>query len=293
MEISINVLAFYGAASGEEPVTPAGALERALADGWRVFDFPLAPMAFYDSDWRGEIWRALEVCARGGGEIRYTHLPFRFPWEAETEENWAAFDARMSCALEAAYMLGVRYAAFHPYTTQVPAECYDAAPCREAAVRHLLPWLEKADRLGVRICAENQQGDENCRPCRRYCARIEELCALADELRLPGIVWDSGHGHIAGHVQSEALRMAGKRVKLLHIHDNDGCRDLHLPPYQGSIDWEDFLHGLADIGFDGDLNYEQELRGIPSALRAPIIRYLRVVGESFAGKLRQLKAENA
>lgn len=287
MELSINVLGFYGAAPGEPPVTPSEGIARALADGFRVFDFPLADLGFFDGDWRRELDASLEVCARGGGEIRYTHVPFRFPWGSETPESWAAFDAKMACAIEAAHILGVRFAAMHPYTTNVPAQDYDAAPCRDAAIRHLLPWLELCAKWDVRLCAENMQGDAKCFPHRRYCAKVDELCELVDALSLPGIVWDTGHAHIAGHVQSEALRQAGSRLKMLHIHDNEGSLDLHLAPYMGSVDWADLLDGLRAVRYDGDINYEQDLRRIPSDLRAPVIRYLKDVGDRFIAVLQE------
>ena len=286
MELSINILGLYGAAKGEAPVTPSQGIELALRDGFRVFDFPLANMKFYDGDYKRELERSMEVCAKGGGEIRYSHVPFRFPWEDESEENWAKFESCMTRAIEAAHILGVRYVAMHPYTTNVPTEEYDPAPCKEAAIRHLIPWLEQCDRLGVKLCAESMQGDEACYPHRRYCAKVEELIDLVDTLHMPGITWDTGHAHIAVHKQSDALKLIGSRLKMLHIHDNDASRDLHLIPYAGSIDWDDFLEGLRAINYQGDINYEQNLSGIPSALRAPIITYLRDVGNSFIARLQ-------
>jgi len=284
MELSINLLGFYGAAPGEAKVTPSEAAAMALEDGFRVFDYPLSPLATYEGDWKREIDRTLEVVEKGGAVIRYSHVPFAFPWSDPSEENWARFEHCMTQAIEGAHMLGTRYVALHPYTTNEPAETYDAAVCKEAALRHLLPWLEQADKLNVHLCAESMQGDAACYPHRRYCAKVEELIDLVDTAHMAGICWDTGHAHIAVHKQSEALRKIGSRLKMLHIHDNDSQVDEHLMPFTGIIDWEDFLSGLRAIGYQGDINYEQNLQRIPSALRKPAIRYLKAVGEYFVAQ---------
>lgn len=281
MDLSVNLLGLYGAGPEETPVTPSQAIPMALRDGFRVFDFPLASLSFYDGDWHREIDLSLEAAEKGGGVIRYSHVPFRFPWEDESEENWDYFEQRMHMAIEGAHLLGVKYVAMHPYTTNEPSWTYNAEICKEAAVRHLYPWIEYADKMNVRLCAESMQGDRDCYPHRRYCAKVDELIDLVDTLHLPGICWDTGHANIAGHKQSTALKKIGSRLKMLHIHDNDGTGDLHLMPFTGNIDWYDFLNGLRDIGYTGDINYEQSLVRIPSALRAPLISYLLDTGNHF------------
>lgn len=291
MDLSINLLGVYGANPGEPPVSVAEAVERAADDGFTVYDFPLADLAFYEGDWRTEIERAQRHAARRGAEFRYTHMPFLFPWADPSPANWERFERAMSQALDSAARLGVRYAALHPYTTNEPVGTYAAAPCRRAALEHLEPWLEQAGRLGVRLAVENMQGDAACRPNRRYCARVEELVELVDAINATtggrhGICWDTGHGHIAGHRQSEALRAIGPRLAMTHLHDNDAHRDLHLVPYAGSIDWDDVVAGLRAIGFQGDLNYEMNLRRVPQALRPPLIDYLRQVGKALIGALQ-------
>jgi sugar phosphate isomerase/epimerase len=290
MDLSINLLGFYGAGPGKPPVSVADAVRMAAEDGFLVYDFPLSDMAFYEGDWRGEIDHAVASAAACGGVFRYAHVPFRFPWSDPSAENWAAFERVMSLAIEAASILGVSWVALHPYTTNDPVESYRVAPCRAAALEHFQPWLEQADRLGVHFAVENMQGDANCKPCRRYCARVEEVVELVDTINAEwdgahGACWDTGHGHIAGHTQSEALKALGDRLKMIHLHDNYAGGDLHLPPYTGSIDWDDVISGLRAIGFHGDVNYEQDLRKIPSFLRPAIIRYLRDVGNSFLDAL--------
>ncbi|OGV82984.1 MAG: hypothetical protein A3K19_32620 [Lentisphaerae bacterium RIFOXYB12_FULL_65_16] len=292
MELSVNLLGLYGGGVGHTPVTATDAVQMAADDGFHVYDFPLADKAFYDGDWRGEIDRAMNCAAKNGGVFRYAHVPFLFPWGDPSPENWARFERVMSLAIEGAAMLGVRWVALHPYTTNEPAECYAAAPCRDAALVHLRPWLEQAEKLGVHFAVENMQGDAACHPRRRYCAKVDELIELVDTINAEwggahGICWDTGHAHIAGHRQSDALKAIGGRLKMTHIHDNFAGADLHLLPHTGSLDWADFIAGLKAIGYDGDISYEQDLRRIPAELRPGLIAYLRDVGNAFIAALQK------
>jgi len=46
------------------------------------------------------------------------------------------------------------------------------------------------------------------------------------------------------------------KVNAVHIHDNDGVGDLHLIPFEGSINWELFLSDLARSSYQGNLTLE-------------------------------------
>ena len=56
---------------------------------------------------------------------------------------------------------------------------------------------------------------------------------------------------------SEAVRMIGKdNLYTLHVHDNDGKRDLHQLPHTGVINWDNFKISLKDINYSGVLSLE-------------------------------------
>lgn len=77
--------------------------------------------------------------------------------------------------------------------------------------------------------------------------------------------FDSGHTNCAtqfGFMKPEEfVRYFGKRIKMLHLHDNDGLFDQHLVPRQGgTINWQEVFAALEEIGYDGYYNYEIGLR---------------------------------
>jgi sugar phosphate isomerase/epimerase len=82
---------------------------------------------------------------------------------------------------------------------------------------------------------------------------------------------DTGHTHEAESFwvppPEEMIRILGKDVTLLHLHDNSGHWDDHLLPGMGNINWPAVFDALDDIGYSGVYNFE--------------------IGYSFAGKLME------
>jgi sugar phosphate isomerase/epimerase len=105
---------------------------------------------------------------------------------------------------------------------------------RDAAFSSLEHLVLHAKHTGVTICIENttsEMGDPTY------------LRSFVDETRLTGLRFnfDVGHAHLADGPEEERIAKGFEPLKdliaSLHIHDNHGERDEHLPPYEGSIDW--------------------------------------------------------
>ena len=62
-------------------------------------------------------------------------------------------------------------------------------------------------------------------------------------------------------------RPRGSRLKLLHVHDNDGAHDLHAAPATGKINWVDFARALGEVGYDGAMCLETSFK--PAGKIAP------------------------
>ena len=77
---------------------------------------------------------------------------------------------------------------------------------------------------------------------------------------------DTGHTNdaIGGGFLSvpNFIRMFGKRIKVLHLHDNNGTYDQHLPPLMGdpgAVNWPDVFDALDEINYKGVYNFELQL----------------------------------
>jgi sugar phosphate isomerase/epimerase len=135
------------------------------------------------------------------------------------------------------------------------------------------------EQTGVGIAMENMFDRERTKagaPRRSYCSDPYELLELIDTLNHPlvGACWDTGHAHRQGLDQS-VIREFGKRLKALHVQDNNGLQDQHLLPYQGNIDWKAVTGALAAIGYEGDFTYEahMSIRKLPEELRDVGLKY--------------------
>ncbi len=116
--------------------------------------------------------------------------------------------------------------------------------------RSVTELCEFARELGIKIALENLCPNE-------VFDNPEELRAMIDpyDRDLVGICFDSSHANI----QKDAVEIAKifqGRVFSVHLSDNKGTGDDHLPPFEGSIDWEGVLGVLIGGGFTGPWLFE-------------------------------------
>ena len=57
--------------------------------------------------------------------------------------------------------------------------------------------------------------------------------------------FDIGHAHIEGGVDA-GFQLMRDRLVNMHIHDNNGEKDEHLLPHEGTIDWDSALTAIAN-----------------------------------------------
>jgi sugar phosphate isomerase/epimerase len=79
--------------------------------------------------------------------------------------------------------------------------------------------------------------------------RIEEFKS-ASQMPDIGICYDTGHGHLQG--SSPAF----EHVRTTHIHDNNGEKDEHLWPFDGTLDWPALIEKFVVANYSGSLMFE-------------------------------------
>ncbi|MDI9633691.1 MAG: sugar phosphate isomerase/epimerase family protein [Methanolinea sp.] len=84
---------------------------------------------------------------------------------------------------------------------------------------------------GVVACLENMIGAREF-----LCRDPGELLGMVDGIEGAGITIDIGHAHTVGLVR-EFLPLV-PRASHMHVHDNSGQSDEHLPVGEGTVDWE-------------------------------------------------------
>lgn len=127
--------------------------------------------------------------------------------------------------------------------------------------RELLPF---ARQYGVMIATENMWAwdTETDRASFAICSDKESFCNLIDKVNDDYMVacLDIGHAEMMGDSISAAglIKALGKRLKALHIHDNDKWKDSHQIPFSMSIDFEKVADALKEIEYSGYYTLEAD-----------------------------------
>ena len=118
---------------------------------------------------------------------------------------------------------------------------------------------------------------------------IDHLNALAGK-ECFGLCLDTGHLNLLRKSFRTYVPILGKRIKVLHVHDNNGTTDQHLMPYVGTINWDDFCNSLHDIGYDCDLSFETFAQTRPSQVNREVVpiflRAIAEIGEYFNARIQ-------
>lgn len=153
--------------------------------------------------------------------------------------------------------------------------------------------IQEARKANTVICLENMFAWRNGKGYEGCCADPNEAAAYVDELNtIAGekrfaFCYDTGHGFLTGHDVYNDLVRLGDCVEVLHIHDNDGVNDKHIPAYMGSLDWKRFVMGLKAIGFRGAISFEASTvnRMFPKEVRPEAYRLIAATGRYFAEQI--------
>ena len=116
------------------------------------------------------------------------------------------------------------------------------------------------DKYDLRVALENMRhGDDS--PHENFKERIGEnpemLMAIIDAMgnERAGICFDTGHANIAGDILKRLRSCAGKLLHT-HISDNQGVRDNHVMPEDGTIPWDGFAATLREMNYQNPVTLE-------------------------------------
>ncbi len=96
---------------------------------------------------------------------------------------------------------------------------------------------------GVRVMIENIPNEIST------LERIEEFKTVA-RVSDVGICYDTGHGRLQGRTNGL------ERIHTTHVHDNNGEKDEHLWPFEGTLNWPALVEELVLAKYSGPLIFE-------------------------------------
>ena len=236
--------------------------------GFTHVDYGMAntELRFYScSDAELEIMMLHEkaLMEEAGIGISQVHGPWRWPAQDSTREEREERMEKMKRSIRATALLGCKNWVIHPLMPCGPEEkdTADAQTTWDLNRSFMSELLETAKAHDVTICLENMPLPEFSMG-----SPMEVLSFVKmmndDHFK---ICLDTGHASVYEELSpADAVRLLGDEIRVLHVHDNRGKGDLHLLPYFGFIDWNDFGRALKEIGFQGVFSYEAFLfPGLP------------------------------
>ena len=114
-------------------------------------------------------------------------------------------------------------------------------------IKELVDYIKGTDFI---ICLEN------------LCSivpSVEDLLYIIKKVggRNLGICLDTGHLNLVGGNQRDFILKAGRKLKALHIADNEGAVDQHMMPFgKGTVNIKEVFATLKEIGYKGIYNLE-------------------------------------
>lgn len=139
-------------------------------------------------------------------------------------------------ALEFSARLGAEQMVLHPGYS-----AFNKDRARALAQCAVCDLARQAKAFGVHLAFENIAG-----PAAALYTQ-EMFCHALDEVdRSVGYLLDVGHANMNGWNIPETIRTLGDRLLGMHLHDNHGRDDDHLPIGQGSVQWEPIWAAAAE-----------------------------------------------
>lgn len=221
-----------------------------------IFEKPLDEiMAYYAQE--------LAVIRDAGLAISQCHAPFPAYIPGRPEVLDYMIDAYKKC-IEVCEQIGCGNIIIHGISLQ-PDDKENMPETIEVLnwklYESLIPALQKCTH--VTVCLENLfSWQTNVGAVEGTCSDPHEAVRFIDTLNEKagreafGLCLDTGHLLLLRKDVRTYTPILGKRIKALHIHDNDGVTDRHYAPLTGKFDWAGFCDALRQVGYEGDLSFE-------------------------------------
>lgn len=234
-----------------------------------------------------------EAAKESGIRIHQMHMPYPiYVPTAKEETNRYMMEAVAPKSMEICRFLECRYIVVHGFKM---AKYLGSEELEWQETEKFLDSIAPlAKQYGITICIENLYDSVAGRIVEGPCCDARKAARRIDAFNekfgaeVLGFCFDVGHANLIGVDFEDFLETLGKRLKVLHIHDNDGISDLHQIPFTftktrentSSTDWEGFTRGLKNIGFDGVLSFETGpvLSTFPEQLKEETLAFICKIG---------------
>jgi sugar phosphate isomerase/epimerase len=121
------------------------------------------------------------------------------------------------------------------------------------ALESLEAIIAKGNQLGICICLENMF------PRHQLFFKPDNFSEIFEKYPNLKLTFDTGHANIDGRNGQrilDFLNRFGRQIGHIHISDNLGKRDDHLPIGAGTIDFPQVARAIKNCGYDDTITFE-------------------------------------
>lgn len=251
--------------------------------GFRNYNLALANFegnVLLSDDYKKHFTNLREALDENNAKAAITHEPFQMPLLSDDIQNRV---------IEASEILGADWIVIHPYDEDGNEDSAHMKMLADKNYDICMRYAEKLENKKVGMTVETMTDvfKLNYTGLRRhYGDNPYDIIELVDKVNSDKIQMclDTGHVNTMSLFNiAEIIHAIGPRLKALHIHDNNALADQHYLPFMGTIKWDEVIHALRDINYQGVFQYEadhipmrypEELRSSWLRLKADIANYI-------------------
>ena len=153
-------------------------------------------------------------------------------------------------ALNVAKIIGAKQVVFHTGYCD-SGSYFNRKTAQKHSLEALYELIEIAKPEGIRVAVENVA------PPQKALYTQEEFVHILDEIdKTAQYLLDLGHAHMNHWNLPWVIRQIAPRLCGVHIHDNNGEGDQHLPIGRGTIEWEKVFQEMKKVRDDCHLVLE-------------------------------------
>ena len=222
--------------------------------GFRYIDldmYTFTPDHVYMNDgWQKAVNELKNEAERLGMTFVQAHSQGGNPLDPDPDHVEFLVDATVR-SIEICEMLGIKNTVVHSgFAKEMGKEEWFEK--NRAFYQKLFPAME---RCGVNVLIENSTA-ANMKE--RYFTNSGK--DMIEFLRFVGYpllhaCWDTGHANCEGSQYDDIITL-GDELYAIHYNDNHGKRDEHLIPYLGTLNHDEVINALTDIGYKGYFTLE-------------------------------------
>ena len=222
--------------------------------GFRYIDFSLYSLtedcAYMGEHWQDAVQRIKAVAEELGMQFVQAHSQGGNPLSDDPRHVDYLQRATIR-SIEICKMLGIRNTVVHNgYKAGLTKEEWFSQ--NKAFYEKLFPAMESC---GVNVLCENST-DANMQGM-YFINTGKDMREFIEFVGHPLVhgCWDTGHANCEGN-QYEEIMAIGKELYAIHYNDNHGMKDEHLAPFLGTMNHDEVICALMDVGFEGYFTLE-------------------------------------